>query len=128
MNDVQSKIADECDRIKMLLLEKNQSYGNSALDPIRIFSSADPIEQIKVRIDDKLSRLKRGTNAFNEDTVTDLVGYLVLLLVAMDRSKPSLNCDDSGCYYQWSFAGERRVCDLNKDHEGPHRTSRGQEI
>jgi hypothetical protein len=74
-------IAEECDRLKDLLLAKNASYGNSALDPVRIFSKADPVEQIRVRIDDKLSRLARGNDA-GEDVETDLAGYLVLLRVA----------------------------------------------
>jgi ubiquinone biosynthesis protein Coq4 len=65
--------------ISALLIEKNQSYGNSAIDPVRVFSNADSLEQIKVRIDDKLSRIKRGNNAFNEDTIKDLIGYLILL-------------------------------------------------
>jgi len=33
------------------LLEKNDQYGDSALEPNRIFSQADTVEQIKVRID-----------------------------------------------------------------------------
>jgi heavy metal translocating P-type ATPase len=41
-------IAAECDAIKAMLLEKNAAYGDSALDPLRIFSKADPVEQIKV--------------------------------------------------------------------------------
>lgn len=65
------------DEIRTLLIEKNHAYGNSALDPIRIFSKADALEQLNVRIDDKLSRLKRGTNA-GEDVILDLLGYLLL--------------------------------------------------
>lgn len=75
-------IAVECDKIKKLLLEKNKRYGNSALEPIRVFSKADPIEQIKVRIDDKLSRIQKSDPNDTEDAVTDLIGYLVLLKVA----------------------------------------------
>ena len=67
--------------IHELLLAKNKAYGNSALNPVRIFSTANPSEQIRVRIDDKLSRLARGTNA-GEDVVRDLIGYLVLLRIA----------------------------------------------
>ena len=74
-------IEQECDSIKSLLLAKNRAYGNSALDPVRIFSKSDPIEQIRVRIDDKLSRLTRGSSA-GEDVEQDLLGYLVLLRVA----------------------------------------------
>ncbi len=79
----QEMIAAECDAIKKLLLEKNAKYGNSALEPSRVFSKADAIEQIKVRIDDKLSRIRTsGTSGADEDTEQDLIGYLVLLRVA----------------------------------------------
>lgn len=74
-------IAAECDRIKAMLLQKNAAYGNSALDPVRVFSKADAAEQLRVRIDDKLSRLARGSNA-GEDVTGDLIGYLVLLRIA----------------------------------------------
>ena len=70
-----------CLRIWAMLHEKNQAYGNSALEPLRVFSRADPVEQIRVRLDDKLSRLARGSAA-GEDAVLDLMGYLVLLKVA----------------------------------------------
>lgn len=80
--DYQQLIAEECDSIKSLLLEKNRKYGNSALTPVRIFSTADPIEQIKVRIDDKLSRIRFSQSDEDEDVLTDLIGYLVLLKIA----------------------------------------------
>lgn len=73
----QIAIAEVCDEIKELLLEKNRAYGNSALNPVRIFSKASAVEQINVRIDDKLSRLVRGQTA-GEDVEFDLIGYLVL--------------------------------------------------
>lgn len=79
------EVDEVCGRISELLKRKNASYGNAALDPIRIFSSANPEEQIRVRIDDKLSRIKRGNNSFNEDTVLDLLGYLVLLLISKNN-------------------------------------------
>lgn len=77
-NDIARKvISDTVDKIKEILLQKNQAYGNSAFDPIRMFSKADPEEQINVRLDDKLSRLARGENA-GEDVTLDLIGYLIL--------------------------------------------------
>lgn len=80
----QQAIADECDAIKEMLLEKNRAYGDSALNPVRVFSRADAAEQILVRLDDKLSRLARGSDA-GEDVVADLIGYLVLLRIARRR-------------------------------------------
>ena len=81
-DDVQALIADECDEIKAMLLGKNKAYGNSALEPLRIFSTANADEQIKVRLDDKLSRLARGTGVETEDVEGDILGYLVLLRIA----------------------------------------------
>lgn len=74
-------------RIEGLLLEKNAAYGDSALRPIRIFSQADPVEQLRVRLDDKLSRVVRGHAGDTEDVLVDLVGYLVLLLVARELGR-----------------------------------------
>jgi hypothetical protein len=87
MNDSEKEIARVCDTIKNILLEKNMAYGDSALNPCRIFSSASTVEQILVRIDDKLNRVKQGTGIFGggEDVITDLIGYLVLLRIAVDR-------------------------------------------
>ena len=83
------QIAVICEEIKSLLLEKNMKYGDSALNPVRVFSNASPVEQLLVRIDDKLNRIKQGAGllATDEDVVNDLIGYLVLLKIAMGRYK-----------------------------------------
>ncbi len=39
-----------CHDIAHMLIEKNISYGNSALEPARIFSTADSTEQLKVQM------------------------------------------------------------------------------
>lgn len=80
------RIASTCERIEALLLEKNEAYGDSALNPVRVFSKADAVEQLRVRIDDKLSRLMRGHPA-GEDVILDLIGYLVLLLIATETKR-----------------------------------------
>lgn len=75
-------IADVCDEIKALLIEKNRKYGNSALEPVRIFSKAPTDEQLRVRLDDKLSRLARGSvDLEDEDVLLDLLGYMVMLII-----------------------------------------------
>jgi hypothetical protein len=89
--DYRSLIGSECDKIKEMLLEKNRKYGNSALDPKRIFSNADPIEQINVRIDDKLSRIASGQSDDTEDAELDLIGYLILKRVAKQRNNELQN-------------------------------------
>ena len=49
-NKTENAIVNECNKLIKLLIDKNRAYGNSALDPVRTFSSADNIEQLKVRI------------------------------------------------------------------------------
>ena len=97
------EILGTCLALAKLLIEKNTAYGNSALDPVRIVkgggysgptwrvvvkrsSGHAPLdEQLRVRIDDKLSRLQRGS-AVGEDAVVDLAGYLILLLIARNMN------------------------------------------
>ena len=73
------------------LIEKNKAYGDSALNPARIFSNASPMEQIRVRIDDKLSRIQRGSEYPGDDTIADLAGYLILLLIARNREREEID-------------------------------------
>ena len=89
LTETQAQISLICDDIKELLLYKNRKYGNSALEPIRVFSKADDVEQILVRIDDKLNRIKQGSGLIDEDedVLIDLIGYLVLLKIAL-KNKP----------------------------------------
>jgi len=72
--------------LERLLVEKNLKYGNSALEPIRIFSKASAEEQLLIRIDDKLSRLGTQHITEDEDVLDDLLGYLVLLKVSIATS------------------------------------------
>ena len=79
--DVVETVYEEIQDLQKFLIEKNNKYGNSALQPVRRFAKSDCIEQLNVRIDDKLSRLVRG-NGDDEDTELDLLGYLLLKRVA----------------------------------------------
>ena len=90
--ETQLKIAEVCDDIKTLLLEKNAKYGDSALNPSRIFSKATTVEQLLVRIDDKLNRIQKGAGllASDEDVVQDLIGYLILLKIALAQPPQQL--------------------------------------
>ena len=101
-------IIDKCEELKKLLLTKNKSYGDSALSPGGVFSRLDPMECIKSRIDDKLNRIKfKGVHGDTEDSVIDLAGYLILLMIALDnesndlkkhkRNKKSTSYYDSDC-------------------------------
>ena len=77
-------ILEESEAVTKLLLLKNEAYGDSALNPANIFAKGDAVENLSARIDDKLMRIKsRGINDETEDTVQDLIGYLILLKVAL---------------------------------------------
>jgi hypothetical protein len=83
--------ADVCQvvqSIKELLLEKNEKYGNSALEPLGVFSHLSAKEGLLVRIDDKLKRIKNGSlEKDDEDVINDLIGYLVLLKIYTNSEK-----------------------------------------
>lgn len=74
------EILEVCVDLAEFLVAKNTAYGDAAINPLRAMSKADPAEQIRVRMDDKLSRLIRG-QAAGEDVPKDFVGYWVLLQI-----------------------------------------------
>lgn len=85
-NATEVAIKEECDKLFRLLVTKNRAYGNSALDPVRVFSKSDNVEQLRVRIDDKLSRFMRGHEYMGDNDIDDLMGYLILLKISMSGS------------------------------------------
>ncbi len=75
------------EEIRDLLIAKNQKYGNSALEPLGVFSQLSAKEGLLVRIDDKLKRIKNGSlEKDDEDVINDLIGYLVLLKIIGNES------------------------------------------
>jgi len=83
--DLIIKVTEE---MRDLLIKKNRAYGDSATNPSNVFSKGSPIDSICARIDDKLMRIQnKGLNDKTEDTVSDLIGYLILLKVAMFKEK-----------------------------------------
>lgn len=79
----QKLIAEECDAVKELLLEKNKNYGSSFAQAGGVFArDLSAKTKLLVRMEDKLARIRNGNQfAMGEDTVLDLVGYLVLYRV-----------------------------------------------
>ena len=73
-----------CNEIRDLLVSKNEAYGDSALSPDNIFSKLDSAQAICARIDDKLKNT--GLDDKTEDTLDDLIGYLILLKIARSNS------------------------------------------
>ncbi len=83
LDEHKKQYKSKCKELEELLLTKNEKYGNSALEPLNVFSEAKAVAGIKVRIDDKLKRIKNaGLVDATEDTLQDLAGYLILLMIA----------------------------------------------
>ena len=108
MNETELKISVVCDDIKELLIHKNRKYGNSALQPNRIFSKCSATEQLLVRIDDKLNRIMKGAGllATDEDVGNDLIGYLVLLKISMASDKNHEILDTARAIYGDGISSE----------------------
>ena len=66
--------------IRDLVLEKNKRYGDSALSPIHVFNKLDAESSIRIRLDDKLGRVK-NSDELRQNDISDCVGYLALLCV-----------------------------------------------
>lgn len=78
-------IVIECEALKNLLLDKNVAYGDAVHQPGPLFD-VDPIVGIQARINDKLRRIaNKGVNDVTEDSLTDLLGYLIHLKIAIKR-------------------------------------------
>lgn len=82
MNNIMSNVYELLSGLYRFLKIKNDRYGNSATEPLRIFCTCGPEESICVRIDDKLSRIKNA-DTLRKNDVIDLIGYLVLYAAAM---------------------------------------------
>ena len=89
MSDFAKRVAETAARVVNLLKIKNEQYGDSVQQPLRVFSKLDSQAGIRVRIDDKLSRLARGNDSIESDIdiVDDLIGYLILLRMMMEEEE-----------------------------------------
>lgn len=90
----QEKIAEIVDATKDLLLYKNKMYGDSALNPVGIFTKhlktvPENTASILVRLDDKLGRV-RNADTLRTNDVSDIIGYCTLLLVSMGVTKEDI--------------------------------------
>ena len=88
-SDTQQKMNRTLDSMKDLLVYKNTKYGNSALEPMDVFTrhvcgqNTVGLNSILVRLDDKLKRIQNAEKLRKND-VSDLIGYLTLLCVDQD--------------------------------------------
>ena len=118
----QNSIRWTCNEIRDLLIRKNEAYGDSALEPDNIFSKLDSAQAICARIDDKLSRIKNvGLDDKTEDTLDDLIGYMILLKIARERSGSKETVwTTCNCVHGWHncTCKDTGVCTVELDGEG----------
>tara|TARA_R100000781_G_scaffold109155_1_gene73966 strand:+ start:249 stop:623 length:375 start_codon:yes stop_codon:yes gene_type:complete len=89
--NTKEKIQFKCAELEDLLIRKNDAYGDSALNPVGIFSSLKASEAIRIRLDDKLKRIANvGLNDETEDTLMDCAGYMILLMIANDNESNNI--------------------------------------
>ena len=79
-DETTEKIVAVCENLSYFLEKKNEKYGNSALEPMNVFSKSESEDLLYARIDDKLSRIKNSSELRKNDVV-DLLGYLVLICI-----------------------------------------------
>ena len=82
--DTQAKIREITDAMKDLLLYKNEKYGDSAINPKKIFYKGDSTNSVLIRLDDKIGRVMSNTEEKPRvNDVCDIIGYCTLLLISM---------------------------------------------
>jgi len=92
MSTSADRIRTACTELAEFLVAKNKSYGDSALKPVGIFARGRASDLIRVRIDDKLNRIRNAPDSFGEDVIKDLLGYLVLYQLAVEDE-----CSEAAC-------------------------------
>lgn len=84
VTETQQKIKDILSGMTDLLLYKNKKYGDSAINPKKIFYKGDSTNSILIRLDDKIGRVMSNTEEKPRvNDVADIIGYCTLLLVSM---------------------------------------------
>ena len=78
--ETQNKIKIMFGNFMEFLIEKNNRYGDSALQPLNIFSKTGTEDQICNRLDDKLKRIANGEELRKND-ISDVFGYIALLMI-----------------------------------------------
>ena len=89
--NTKDKLIKKCKQVADLLVQKNEAYGDSALNPAGIFSKLKASEALKIRLDDKLKRIQNvGVSDETEDTLMDCAGYMILLMIALDNESNNI--------------------------------------
>ena len=82
----EANLHEVLDSLFEFLSAKNKNYGNSALEPIGIFSKGGAEDGILRRMDDKLNRIK-NSDVLRKNDIVDLMGYLAILCINKNWTK-----------------------------------------
>ena len=113
--------------LKEKIIKKNAQYGNSVYDTDTVFSSVgDPEELIKIRLDDKMRRLKTldPESPKYDSELMEIVAYIMHLLNWRRNSGEETECD-SGYKRDKEQATRniREICDSHLPTLGLRRLS-----
>ena len=87
----QQKIKDILAGMTDLLLYKSRKYGDSVVNPKKIFYKGDSTNSILIRLDDKIGRVTSNTEEKPRvNDVADIIGYCTFLLVSMGVTSEDL--------------------------------------
>jgi hypothetical protein len=92
LTETQAEIGHVLECMNKLLVHKNKNYGDSALNPLGLFTkfvsekNDAGLNSILVRLDDKMMRIKNAKELRLND-VMDVMGYLTLLMIAMGATE-----------------------------------------
>lgn len=93
LETINELIKVEYDNMRDFAIAKNISYNGSIFnsDWVINIDDIDKRKQVEIgiiaRANDKLSRINKvGLNGFNEDNLSDLIGYLMLLKIHRNES------------------------------------------
>ena len=81
--DIIKDIHDLMTNFGEFLQEKNRRYGDSALNPVKIFSKHEPENPLCSRLDEKIQRIMNADEIRKND-VCDLFGYIALYMIGKD--------------------------------------------
>lgn len=79
------------------IIKKNKQYGNSIQEPALVFNDIDDVEAlIKIRLDDKLARMKSldATSEKYDSELKEIVAYLMWLLVVRQKEAKNGETED----------------------------------
>lgn len=110
---VQTRLTARFDYLRRTLISKNKAYGNSVYEPVQYASSMGASALIRVRVDDKLARLRTAGGTDSEDALLDLVGYLALYHgLGLGEGATPIDRINYGVSFLQSMTSE--LCDVHK--------------